>query len=62
MDFPIHDLDLNAYIPRKNGAVYNLYAISNHYGSMGGGHYTAYVKVFCIFSIIDSHLLICLYF
>ena len=23
---------------------YELYAISNHYGSLGGGHYTAYAK------------------
>lgn len=24
--------------------VYELYAVSNHYGSLGGGHYTAYAK------------------
>ena len=24
--------------------LYDLYAVSNHYGSMGFGHYTAYVK------------------
>lgn len=23
---------------------YELYAVSNHYGSLGGGHYTAYAK------------------
>lgn len=23
---------------------YELYAISNHYGGLGGGHYTAYAK------------------
>lgn len=23
---------------------YELYAVSNHYGGMGGGHYTAYAK------------------
>ncbi len=23
---------------------YSLYAISNHYGGLGGGHYTAYAK------------------
>lgn len=45
VDFPTHDLDLSKYIPGKDGAVYDLYAISNHYGSMGGGHYTAYAKV-----------------
>ncbi len=26
--------------------LYDLYAISNHSGGMGGGHYTAYVKNF----------------
>jgi ubiquitin carboxyl-terminal hydrolase 4/11/15 len=26
--------------------IYDLYAISNHSGGMGGGHYTAYVKNF----------------
>jgi ubiquitin carboxyl-terminal hydrolase 4/11/15 len=24
--------------------IYDLYAISNHYGGLGGGHYTAYAK------------------
>lgn len=24
--------------------IYQLYAISNHYGGLGGGHYTAYGK------------------
>ncbi|KAI5667081.1 hypothetical protein M9H77_16934 [Catharanthus roseus] len=46
VDFPIHDLDLSTYIAHKEGQTshcYMLYAISNHYGSMGGGHYTAYV-------------------
>ncbi|KAI3450781.1 hypothetical protein Pfo_007446 [Paulownia fortunei] len=46
VDFPIHDLDLSTYIAQKGGQSsnrYMLYAISNHYGSMGGGHYTAFV-------------------
>lgn len=45
VDFPIHDLDLSNYIAWKDGESsyrYVLYAVSNHYGSMGGGHYTAY--------------------
>ena len=25
--------------------MYDLYAVSNHYGGMGGGHYTAYCKL-----------------
>ncbi|KAI6669738.1 hypothetical protein NL676_004623 [Syzygium grande] len=46
VDFPIDNLDLSAYIASKNGQSscrYMLYAVSNHYGSMGGGHYTAFV-------------------
>ncbi|XP_065865564.1 ubiquitin carboxyl-terminal hydrolase 8 isoform X2 [Euphorbia lathyris] len=46
VDFPVDDLDLSTYISYKNGELshcYMLYAISNHYGSMGGGHYTAFV-------------------
>nr|VDC87119.1 unnamed protein product [Brassica oleracea] len=46
VDFPIDGFDLSSYISYKNGQTtyrYMLYAISNHYGGMGGGHYTAYV-------------------
>ncbi|EOY33223.1 hypothetical protein QUC31_019057 [Theobroma cacao] len=46
VDFPIDDLDLSNYIAYRNGELsnrYMLYAVSNHYGSMGGGHYTAFV-------------------
>jgi len=25
--------------------VYDLYAVSNHFGGLGGGHYTAYVRL-----------------
>lgn len=48
VDFPIEDLDLSTYITRKSSELpsrYMLYAISNHYGGMGGGHYTAFVRV-----------------
>ncbi|KAH0926393.1 hypothetical protein HID58_018649 [Brassica napus] len=47
VDFPIHDLDLSKYVKNKEGEsyLYELYAISNHYGGMGGGHYTAYAKL-----------------
>jgi ubiquitin C-terminal hydrolase len=48
VDFPIHDLDLSKYISHRRQQIphnYRLYAISNHYGGMGGGHYTAYVYV-----------------
>ncbi|QCE09523.1 ubiquitin carboxyl-terminal hydrolase 8 [Vigna unguiculata] len=45
VDFPVDNLDLTAYISHGNGESYHytLYAVSNHYGSMGGGHYTAFV-------------------
>lgn len=46
VDFPVADLDLSTYIGHKDGQLsnrYMLYAVSNHYGSMGGGHYTAFV-------------------
>merc|ERR1712211_35158 len=37
---------MGPYIINKNHgkAIYDLTAISNHYGVMGGGHYTAYAK------------------
>ena len=46
VDYPIDDLDLTDYIkgPQNVPPVYQLYAVSNHYGSLGGGHYTAYGK------------------
>ncbi|XP_042476654.1 ubiquitin carboxyl-terminal hydrolase 8-like isoform X2 [Macadamia integrifolia] len=46
VDFPIHGLDLSTYIAHNNSQLshrYMLYAISNHFGGMGGGHYTAFV-------------------
>ncbi|KAL2250875.1 UNVERIFIED_CONTAM: Ubiquitin carboxyl-terminal hydrolase 8, partial [Sesamum indicum] len=47
VDFPIDDFDLSNYVIQKNKSDchrYKLYAVSNHYGGMGGGHYTAYAK------------------
>lgn len=51
VDFPVDNLDLSAYITHGNGESYNytLYAVSNHYGSMGGGHYTAFVHVSTVY-------------
>ncbi|XP_009622829.1 ubiquitin carboxyl-terminal hydrolase 9 [Nicotiana tomentosiformis] len=49
VNFPIHNLDLSKYVKCKDATesshVYELYAISNHYGGLGGGHYTAYCKL-----------------
>ena len=49
VDFPIHDLDISEFLvpsSRQGGdnEKYELFAIANHYGSMGFGHYTAYAK------------------
>ncbi|KAG2425706.1 hypothetical protein HXX76_013548 [Chlamydomonas incerta] len=47
VDFPLHGLDLGGYVLRAQGVapLYDCFAVSNHYGSMGGGHYTAYAKL-----------------
>ena len=47
VDFPFEGLDMAPWIGSPDGkanAIYDLYAISNHMGGMGGGHYTAYCK------------------
>ncbi|PNF42973.1 hypothetical protein B7P43_G11111 [Cryptotermes secundus] len=44
VDFPL-DLDMHQSTELEEGFVnYKLYAVSNHYGSMEGGHYTAFCK------------------
>ena len=44
--FPIENLDMERFIvsPYKENCLYNLYAVSRHYGYMNGGHYTAVCK------------------
>ncbi|CAD8190935.1 unnamed protein product [Paramecium octaurelia] len=57
VEFPVQGLDLTEFILNKNKPnencqiqedqkklIYDLYAVSNHFGGMGGGHYTAYAK------------------
>ncbi|KAE9585339.1 putative ubiquitinyl hydrolase 1 [Lupinus albus] len=47
VDFPINDLNLSSYIAYRNNQSLNrymLYAISCHYGGLGGGHYTSFVR------------------
>ena len=43
VEFPINNLDLKDFVigPDKNHSKYDLFAISQHYGSTGFGHYTA---------------------
>jgi ubiquitin C-terminal hydrolase len=46
VEFPIQ-MNLEQYVPewmRTVGCEYELYAISNHYGGLNGGHYTAFVR------------------
>jgi len=46
VDFPLDNLDLTEYVigPTTAPSIYDLYAVSNHFGSLGGGHYTAFAK------------------
>ncbi|KAI7832938.1 hypothetical protein BX661DRAFT_196822 [Kickxella alabastrina] len=44
VDFPLVGLDLTHVVAQEGGGelVYDLQAVCNHYGGLGGGHYTAY--------------------
>ena len=46
--FPIKDLDLTEFLDARTTEgrryVYDLFAVSNHTGSLSGGHYYAYAK------------------
>jgi hypothetical protein len=46
VEFPTKGLNMAKYVlnPSHGPAVYDLIAVANHYGGMGGGHYTAYGK------------------
>lgn len=59
VDFPVEGFDLKDYVSNldlpedyfKDGMIaerenllYDLIGISNHFGSTGGGHYTAYCR------------------
>lgn len=49
VDFPIEGLDLTTRVIQKEEGkdeVYDLIAVDDHYGGLGGGHYTAYAKNF----------------
>ena len=49
VDFPIEGLDLSERVlsPEEGKSlVYDLFAVDNHYGGLGGGHYTAFAKNF----------------
>ena len=44
VNFPLENLNLSEHALFDDGKpyIYDLYAVSNHYGSMGFGHYTAF--------------------
>jgi ubiquitin carboxyl-terminal hydrolase 4/11/15 len=48
VDFPIEGLDMSKYYlgneAKEQSMIYDCYAVSNHFGSMGFGHYTAFAK------------------
>lgn len=49
VEFPVEDLDMSQYVlnpaqKQPGKAVYSLIGVANHYGGLGGGHYTAYAK------------------
>ena len=49
VDFPVEGLDLTERVAmREDGklAIYDLFAVDNHYGGLGGGHYTAVARNF----------------
>lgn len=44
INFPLTDLDLTSEVMHWSGSekpIYDCYAVSNHYGGLGGGHYAA---------------------
>ncbi|ANB12767.1 Ubp12p [Sugiyamaella lignohabitans] len=51
VNFPIEGLDMSDRVADKKSyqegdLIYDLIAVDNHYGGLGGGHYTAYAKNF----------------
>ena len=46
VDFPLEGLDMSKYIvggvQSGESLIYDCYAISNHFGEMENGHYTAF--------------------
>ena len=46
VEFPINNMDLKNFVigPDKDHSKYDLFAVSQHYGSTGFGHYTAVCK------------------
>jgi hypothetical protein len=47
VQFPLAELDLSRYVlhQQEQPPLYDCFAVSNHYGGMGGGHYTAFAQM-----------------
>ncbi|KAI9702430.1 MAG: CSN-associated deubiquitinating enzyme Ubp12 [Candelina mexicana] len=62
VDFPVEGLELGERVALKEGdneATYDLFAVDNHYGGLGGGHYTAFAQNFIDknwYEYNDSHV------
>jgi hypothetical protein len=65
IDFPLEGLDLTNQAMHWVGdekPIYDCYAVTNHFGGLGGGHYTAYALhddgVWCLYddSRVTSHV------
>jgi ubiquitin carboxyl-terminal hydrolase 4/11/15 len=48
IDFPVEGLDLSGKVgfPEDKDLTYDLFAVDNHFGGLGGGHYTATAQNF----------------
>ncbi|ODV89808.1 hypothetical protein CANCADRAFT_17713, partial [Tortispora caseinolytica NRRL Y-17796] len=49
VECPLDDLDMNKWLSsetQEGANTYELFAVDNHYGGLGGGHYTSNVKNF----------------
>ena len=49
VEFPVEGLDMSSYVhnpeqKKEEPITYNLIGVANHFGGLGGGHYTAYAK------------------
>jgi hypothetical protein len=60
VDYPIQNLSMDEYLlpnsPQRGGVSYELFAVSNHMGGLGGGHYTAYAKPNDDFYLFDDQV------
>ena len=45
VDFPLDGLDMSPFVMSQGKPlIYDCFAVSNHFGNVGFGHYTAFAK------------------